>query len=74
MAPSSGLRNRLVREYDALEDEIVLEAVSEARAPFSHYVVAIEELLDRDGPRRASLPLHPARPPASRSPNAYSTR
>jgi len=47
LAPSTGLRNRLVHEYDDLDDGIVLEAVAEARRLYPRYVSAIEELLDR---------------------------
>jgi uncharacterized protein YutE (UPF0331/DUF86 family) len=45
LAPSAGLRNRLVHEYDAIDDEIVLEAVREARAQYGRYVEAIERVL-----------------------------
>lgn len=47
LAPSTGLRNRLVHEYDDLDDGIVLDAVAEARRLYPRYVGAIEELLDR---------------------------
>lgn len=46
LAPSTGLRNRLVHEYDDLDDAIVLQAVGEARRLFPEYVSAVEELLD----------------------------
>lgn len=46
LAPSTGLRNRLVHEYDDLDDRIVLEAVAEARRLFPEYARAVEELLD----------------------------
>jgi uncharacterized protein YutE (UPF0331/DUF86 family) len=42
LAPSAGLRNRLVHEYDAIDDAIVLEAVSEARRQFASFAAAIE--------------------------------
>ncbi len=42
LAPSAGLRNRLVHEYDALDDAIVLEAVRDARRQFAAFVAAIE--------------------------------
>lgn len=48
LAPSTGLRNRLVHEYDDIDDAIVLEAVREARELFGQYVEAIEASLDRD--------------------------
>lgn len=46
LAPSTGLRNRLVHEYDDLDDRIVLEAVAEVRRLFPEYARAVEELLD----------------------------
>lgn len=45
LAPAAGLRNRLVHEYDAIDDAIVLRAVGETRAQFAAYVVAIERYL-----------------------------
>ncbi len=47
--PSAGLRNRLVHEYDRIEDALVLAAVSEARRSFAEYAVSIEGLLAREG-------------------------
>ena len=49
LAPSAGLRNRLVHEYDAIDDVIVLRAVAEARRSFGEYVVAIERFLEGRG-------------------------
>ncbi len=45
MAPSAGLRNRLVHEYDAIVDAIVLDAVRKAQSLFPQYVAAIERYL-----------------------------
>lgn len=45
LAPSTGLRNRLVHEYDALDDAIVLAAVAEARDLFAEYVAVVETVL-----------------------------
>lgn len=42
LAPAAGLRNRLVHEYDDIDDEIVLKAVSEARQSLAEYVAAVE--------------------------------
>lgn len=42
LAPAAGLRNRLVHEYDRLDDGIVLRAVAEARRLFPRYVEAVE--------------------------------
>lgn len=49
LAPSAGLRNRLVHEYDAIDDAIVLEAVRDARRLFPRYVRAVEEYLAKQG-------------------------
>ncbi len=45
LAPSAGLRNRLVHEYDAIVDSIVLDAVRKAQALFPKYVASIEAYL-----------------------------
>lgn len=45
LAPSAGLRNRLVHEYDAIVDAIVLNAVRKAQSLFPRYVAAIEQYL-----------------------------
>ena len=42
LAPAAGLRNRLVHEYDDIDDKIVLEAVSEARESLREYIAAVE--------------------------------
>jgi len=42
LAPSAGLRNRLVHEYDVIDDAIVLDAVRRARWEFARYVAAVE--------------------------------
>jgi uncharacterized protein YutE (UPF0331/DUF86 family) len=49
LAPSAGLRNRLVHEYDAIDDAIVLEAVGNARRLLPRYVRALEEYLTKQG-------------------------
>ena len=49
LAPAAGLRNRLVHEYDAIDDGIVLEAVAEARALFRRYIEAVEARLAEEG-------------------------
>ena len=48
LAPAAGLRNRLVHEYDDIDDEIVLKAVSEARQLLREYVAAVERYVTRD--------------------------
>jgi uncharacterized protein YutE (UPF0331/DUF86 family) len=45
LAPSAGLRNRLVHEYDEINDLIVLRAVGAARRDFGEYLVQLEEYL-----------------------------
>jgi uncharacterized protein YutE (UPF0331/DUF86 family) len=45
LAPSAGLGNRLVHEYDAIVDAIVLDAVRKAQSLFPQYVAAIERYL-----------------------------
>lgn len=45
LAPAAGLRNRLVHEYDAIDDAIVLAAVGEACRRFAEYVAAVEQYL-----------------------------
>ncbi len=45
LAPAAGLRNRLVHEYDEIDDAIVLKAVAEARRDFASYVEALERFL-----------------------------
>ena len=45
LAPSTGLRNRIVHEYDELDDAIILAAVSRARRGFAQYVEAVERHL-----------------------------
>jgi uncharacterized protein YutE (UPF0331/DUF86 family) len=45
LAPSAGLRNRLVHEYDAIVDAIVLDAVRKCQSLFPQYVAAVERYL-----------------------------
>lgn len=47
LAPAAGLRNRLVHEYDDLDDAVVLAAVAEAGRLFPRYVAAVEAALER---------------------------
>jgi uncharacterized protein YutE (UPF0331/DUF86 family) len=42
LAPSAGLRNRLVHEYDAIDDAIVLSAIGMAIDLYGRYVAAVE--------------------------------
>ena len=45
LAPSAGLRNRLVHEYDLLEHSIILDAVRTAEKLYPEYVKEIEDYL-----------------------------
>lgn len=49
LAPSAGLRNRLVHEYDEIDDSIVLRAVGEALRLFPRYISSIEARLEAEG-------------------------
>lgn len=49
LAPSAGLRNRLVHEYEEIDDRIVLDAVTEARDGFGDYVARVEAWLSDQG-------------------------
>ena len=49
LAPAAGLRNRLVHEYEEIDDAIVLQAVAEARHTFREYAVALESYLSKQG-------------------------
>ena len=49
LAPSAGLRNRLVHEYAEIDDAIVLAAVRDARIEYSGYIAALERYLSERG-------------------------
>ena len=49
LAPSAGLRNRLVHEYDALDDDRVLAAIRTALELYPRYIQAIEAHLGKTG-------------------------
>src|SRR5712691_7707218 len=49
LAPSAGLRNRLVHEYETLDDAKVLAAIGTAQALYAEFVKAIEAYLRRSG-------------------------
>lgn len=49
LAPSTGLRNRLVHEYEAVDDAIVLRALPRALEDFRVFVTAVEEWLTNAG-------------------------
>lgn len=45
LAPSAGLRNRLVHEYDLLEHSLVLDAVRTAEEIYPEYIKQIEDFI-----------------------------
>ncbi|MBI3812687.1 MAG: DUF86 domain-containing protein [Nitrospirae bacterium] len=47
LAPSAGLRNRLVHEYDEIDDSIVLKAVVNSQQQYPLYIKAVEDYLKR---------------------------
>ncbi|HEV8141826.1 MAG TPA: DUF86 domain-containing protein [Methylomirabilota bacterium] len=49
LAPSAGLRNRLVHEYDALDDEKVRDSIGVLLGLYPRYVQAIEAHLTKAG-------------------------
>ncbi len=48
LAPSAGLRNRLVHEYDRLDHSMVLKAVNMAEELFPQYIKAINDYLSKE--------------------------
>jgi len=48
LAPSAGLRNRLVHEYDRVEHSIVLKAVRMAQELYSIYIREISDYLSKN--------------------------
>ncbi|MGA2955521.1 MAG: DUF86 domain-containing protein [Thermodesulfobacteriota bacterium] len=49
LAPSAGLRNRLVHEYDRIEHSIILEAVGMAEEFYPRYVKEVSDTLSGIG-------------------------
>ena len=49
LAPAAGLRNRLVHQYDRLDDSLVLRAIQSAERDLGDYVAALERFLEREG-------------------------
>ena len=45
LAPSAGLRNRLVHEYDVLDQSLVLASAQKALSLYARYVAAVEKQL-----------------------------
>lgn len=48
LAPSAGLRNRLVHEYDSLDHVVVLNAVRTAEKLYPEYVKEVESYIKKD--------------------------
>ncbi len=46
LAPSSGLRNRLVHEYEEIDDKIVYDSIDTALKNYKKYVKEIDQYLD----------------------------
>ncbi len=49
LAPAAGLRNRLVHQYDAIDDAKVLAAIGRALEMFPAYIQAVDAYLGRAG-------------------------
>lgn len=49
LAPSAGLRNRLVHEYEAIDDGKVLAAIATMLEIYPQFIEAIEAFLERSG-------------------------
>ena len=47
LAPSSGLRNRLVHRYDVFNEARVLEGIQDAVAAFPQYAASVQAYLDK---------------------------
>ena len=47
LAPSAGLRNRLVHEYNMLEHSVVLDAVRKAEDLYAEYVRQVEDYIEK---------------------------
>ena len=50
LAPSAGLRNRLVNEYEAIDDTLVLKALRQAQQLYPHYFAAVDRHLSESRP------------------------
>ena len=49
LAPSAGLRNRLVHEYEAIDDAKVFAAIGTILRLYPRYVNAVEEYIEKQG-------------------------
>jgi uncharacterized protein YutE (UPF0331/DUF86 family) len=50
LAPATGLRNRLVHEYDGLDDQKVYEALAAALDDLTAFVVQVERFVEGSSP------------------------
>jgi uncharacterized protein YutE (UPF0331/DUF86 family) len=50
LAPSAGLRNRLVHEYEAVDDTLVFSALEQARVDYPAYLRAVLTYLSGSAP------------------------
>jgi uncharacterized protein YutE (UPF0331/DUF86 family) len=50
LAPSAGLRDRLVHDYEDIDDAVVLQSFGKALNEFAEYVAAIESFLNSPSP------------------------
>ena len=48
LAPTTGLRNRLVHEYDAIDDSIIYSSISRLLCLYRDYITQIESYLESD--------------------------
>lgn len=48
IAPSTGLRNRLVHEYEAVNDEIVYKSIDKNIELYKRYLVAVSEFIKQN--------------------------
>ena len=46
LAPSTGLRNRLVHEYEEIDNEIVFKSIDKALKLYRDYIKQIEDIID----------------------------
>lgn len=47
LAPSTGLRNRLVHEYEEIDDQIVFESIATALELYKQYIKKIKDLVEK---------------------------
>ena len=48
LAPSTGLRNRIVHEYEEINDQIVFESISTALELYKQYIKEIKDLVEKN--------------------------